>query len=655
MPGLISLLLLVLACIDGALITYLFSKHITLKARLSSGAVVGTILIVWPSFILALLIGLNKINVSIVALILIGICIASYKYARHLLDDLRATKFSATDLTIFSLWSAFFIWLFSRAVVIEPDGLHTAPANNYGDLAFHFSVITSFSDGANFPPQSPIYAGLRFTYPFLIDFLTAFFHVAGSGWPTAFFLTNIVLALALIALIEAMTLELTGNKIAARLAPLLFIFNGGFGFVYAIRDYLNSNASLWEFLTHLPRTYTMSDELHLRWGSVITTLLVPQRSLLFGLPIVAMVVTLWHRGVSGGWGLGDRDWKEEVKSTENLNSPTPIPQPPSPNSYLPSSFLAAGLLTGLLPLMHAHGFLALMMASVGLALIFWSWDWLWFFVPAGALAAPQALWLSGTGVKNSLFKLHLGWEANDLSAIYFWALNAGAFIALLIIALLIKKLAPNRLRLFYAPFVLWFIVPNVVLLAPWAWDNIKMLIYWYLISCALVALLLAKLFTNRMIVLRTAGAALLIVVIFSGTLDVARGLSSVEYTLLFGRPELEVAELIKQRTPPRAVILHAPIHNSVITLTGRQSFMGYPGHLWTHGIDYKEREEQVEKIYRSPQESERLLKQNQIDYVVVGPAEREKYFPGNEEQWIFASYPVVIDHEGYRVYQVRPL
>ncbi|HYE76285.1 MAG TPA: hypothetical protein VEF04_23270 [Blastocatellia bacterium] len=633
-------MLLVLACLDGALITYLFSKEISLKARLSSSAVIGTMLIAWPGFILALLIGLSRINVGIVAIILIGLFIANYKYAKNLIADLRTIKFNLLDLSIFGLWAAFFMWLFSRVVVIEPDGLHTAPANNYGDLPFHFSVITSFSDGANFPPQSPIYAGLRFTYPFLIDFLTAFFHVAGAAWPMAFFMTNIVLALALVALIEIMTFELTGNQLAARLAPLLFIFNGGFGFVYAIRDYLNSNVGLLEFLKHLPRTYTMSDDLHLRWGNVVTTLLVPQRSLLFGLPIVAMVITLWHRGVNGGWNEG------EVKSTENQNSPSPIPQSLSP-------FLAAGLLTGFLPLMHAHGFLALMMASVVLALIFWSWNWLWFFVPAGVLAAPQALWLSGTGVKSSLFKLHLGWEANDLSPIYFWALNAGAFIALLIIALLIKKLLPNRSRLFYAPFVLWFIVPNVVLLAPWAWDNIKMLIYWYLVSCAFVALLLAKLFANRIIVLRAVGAVALIVVIFSGALDVLRGLSSVEYTLLFGRPELEVAELIKQRTPQRAVILHAPIHNSVITLTGRQSFMGYPGHLWTHGIDYKEREEQVEMIYRSPQESDKLLKQNQIDYIVVGPAEREKYFPGNEEQWIFASYPVVIEHEGYRVYQIR--
>jgi uncharacterized membrane protein len=111
--------------------------------------------------------------------------------------------------------------------------------------------------------------------------------------------------------------------------------------------------------------------------------------------------------------------------------------------------------------------------------------------------------------------------------------------------------------------------------------------------------------------------------------------------------------LIRQRTPPRARILHAPIHNSLVTLTGRQPFMGYPGHLWTHGIEYQPREEQVGIIYRSPQEAESLLRQNGIDYVVVGPAERERYFNGGDEQGAFAKYPVIIDHAGYRVYQVR--
>jgi hypothetical protein len=626
MLGLLPVLLVVLAGACGALATYLAVERAPLRLRLCGGAVAGMALLAWSGFLLSLLAGLNWVSVSAVTALLLAALLALRPRARRLAEEWRAAKFRAADYITFGLWAAFFSWLFSRVVMIESDGLHTAPANNYGDLPFHFGVITSFAYGENIPPESPIYAGLRFTYPFLIDFLTAFFHRAGAPWALAFFLTNIVLALAFVGLIEAMTFELTGSRLAARLAPPLFIFNGGFGFVYALRDFLNSGDSLWHFLARLPRTYTMSDELHLRWGNVVTTLLVPQRSLLFGLPVAAMVVLLWWRALN----------EETTRETKRR------------------MLVAAGVLAGLLPLMHAHGFLSLMVAGGLLALIFFSWDWLWFFVPAGALAAPQAAWLSGTGVKGSLFKWHPGWEAQGVSPLWFWVINAGAFLALLAAALLIKKLTSGRLLRFYVAFVPLFLIPNFVLLAPWAWDNIKMLVYWYLVSCALVAHLLAWLFARRVWLVSVAAALLLVTLTLSGALDVGRGLSPVENTTLYGRAELEVAEMIRQRTPPRARILHAPIHNSLVTLTGRQPFMGYPGHLWTHGIDYQQREQQIGVIYGSPRQAESLIAQNAIDYVVVGPAERERFFGGGDEQAVFADYPVVVDHAGYRVYQVRP-
>jgi hypothetical protein len=54
-------------------------------------------------------------------------------------------------------------------------------------------------------------------------------------------------------------------------------------------------------------------------------------------------------------------------------------------------------------------------------------------------------------------------------------------------------LVPKRLLLFYLPFTLCFIIPNFLKMAPWIWDNIKVLYYWWLASAPLVALLLARL------------------------------------------------------------------------------------------------------------------------------------------------------------------
>jgi hypothetical protein len=190
-----------------------------------------------------------------------------------------------------------------------------------------------------------------------------------------------------------------------------------------------------------------------------------------------------------------------------------------------------------------------------------------------------------------------------------------------------------------------------VALAPWTWDNIKVLVYWSLASAPFVAAALAYLFTRRFIVVRGLAAALLVGLTFSGALDVRRALSPVENVEVFGQTELEVAALLREKTPPRALILHAPIHNSVVALSGRRSVMGYPGHLWTHGIDYAQRELDVKTIYQGGAQMTEPLSRLGVDYVIVGPGERAGL--GADEALFGNLYPVAIDHAGYRVYQVK--
>ncbi|MBS1789771.1 MAG: hypothetical protein JST85_18755 [Acidobacteria bacterium] len=644
----IIILLSLLAIATGAWLSCLVWETASLRFRFAVGALVGLALLAWIGFLSALAFGLNRFSILLTAVILAAGLAALVgkvpvrKFRAGLENDLLGT----VGLIYYLAWATLLVWLFSRVVMFYPDGLHTSPANNFGDLPFHFGVITSMAYGENLPPQSPIFAGLKFTYPYLIDFLTAFFIRCGADWRAAFFVENIALALALVLMIELMTLRITQNRIAGFLAPFIVLFNGGFGFINFFRqlsaffnDPAQAKFGLVHFLANLPNAYTMNVDLDwgankipLRWGNVFTTLLIPQRSMLFGLPLVALIILLWWMAL----GEQERGGKGSPR-----------------RRYL----FAAGVLAGLLPMLHAHGFFSIAIACVPMALLFFSIDWLAFFVPMGLLAAPQALYLSGTQVKNELFKVKLFWEAGDTNPALFWAANAGLFILLLAICLLANRLATLRQVKFYLPFLLWFIVPNVIKLAPWDWDNIKVLVYWALASSAFVALTLAVLLAHRFKAIRLVGAVLLVGLVLSGTIDVVRALSPVENVPLFGKAELEVAELIRQRTPPRAVILHAPIHNSVVALTGRQSVMGYPGHLWTHGIAYNQRENEVRMIYRGGAESARPLVALGIDYVVIGPAERYADSSGEmtvAENYFAESFPVVIDHAGYKVYQIKP-
>ncbi|HWQ34949.1 MAG TPA: hypothetical protein VNQ79_19045 [Blastocatellia bacterium] len=647
MGTLLVLLLTLLAVADGWLLTFLVLTRASFFARLCYGAVTGLLALAWLSLLVSLLTSLNGVAVAITTLVLVaaGVVLCKTIAPDRLREALRAAAPDRWSVIYYLAWSVLLGWLFSRVVSFSEDGMHTAPMNNYGDLPFHFSVITSFAFGENLPPQNPIFHGLPFTYPFLIDFLTAFFRRAGADWPLAFFIENFTLAIALVGSIELLTMKLTGSRLAARLAPVIFLFNGGFGFIWFLRDLGGSLSDITGFLTHLPRSYTMNPELHLRWGNIFTTLLIPQRSLLFGLPLAAMIAALWWQAVEERRGKTETEDQGKTETQQTRNE--------SPRRAL----LAAGALAGLMPMAHAHGFFSIILVSVPLALLFFSRDWLCFFIPAGALSLPQALWLRATPTRSSMFEWHPYWEAHDLwlsgqmSSLRFWLLNAGAFLALLTVALLARKIVTARVQRFYLPFLLCFILPNLVLLAPWAWDNIKVLLYWYLASVPLVAAVVAKLFSSKLITARIAAAALLITLTLSGAADVVRALSPIENVVLFSQAELDAAEAIRQQTPSHALMLNAPIHNSVVALTGRQTLMGYPGHLWTHGIDYKDRENDVLTIWRGGAEAEQLLQRYSVDYVIIGPVERNQF--GANEGFFAARYQAVVDVAGYRVYRIR--
>ena len=81
---------------------------------------------------------------------------------------------------------------------------------------------------------------------------------------------------------------------------------------------------------------------------------------------------------------------------------------------------------------------------------------------------------------------------------------------------------------------------------------------------------------------------------------------------------------------------------------GRRSFVGYPGHLWSHGIAYEERERDLQAFYRSVatgseperQRALRFLADSGIDYVVVGSRERGAYgvLPEHFAAWLETTY-----------------
>src|SRR5262249_39068221 len=163
----------------------------------------------------------------------------------------------------------------------------------------------------------------------------------------------------------------------------------------------------------------------------LTTLLVPERALLLGLPVAICVFTQWRLALQ----------EEEDSGEESVETPLAPASPlaPAPSATHPRRWtnetnqsrirrmMAAGVVAGLLPLVHAHTFLAVMAVASCLALLFRRWlSWVVFFATAIGVAAPELVWLARGSLKaNSFLGWHVGWESGTHDLFWFWFVNTG--------------------------------------------------------------------------------------------------------------------------------------------------------------------------------------------------------------------------------------
>ena len=629
-----SLLLTLLVTLSGTVATYLYDENASLGARLCAGAALGLAALGLIGFVVASFIGLSSAAVLFSTVICCSplALLIDPKILKRFQQDLGTIstgthqlarfEFRAVGYFLFYVIVAVIFWkVFSRAVIEDETGLSTGLLNNFGDLPFHLSVITSFVFGNNFPPEDPTYAGVRFTYPFLSDFISAVFVRCGADLRESMFIENYVLGLAFVGLIHRWALVMLRDRLAAIITPLIVLLNGGMGWTLLFEKAGSNEGGLFGVLMDLPPSFTVIPETTWRWGNAVSALLVPQRGFLMGLPLAVIAFTQW-------WIATDKRPQPTAETTKKSRAKQK-PEPPE-QTRLPLNtrrMIAAGVAAGLLPLVHAHSFVVVMAMAGCLALLQIRWrEWFAFFLVASVIAIPQLLWstMHSAVDASSFFAWEVGWDHGQENPVYFWFKNTGVFIPLLLAAVLLKDkgyIVPRRVLIFFLPFTLCFIIPNFVKMAPWIWDNIKVLYYWWLASSPLVALLLARLWRQRQI-RRVIAVVLFVCVTLSGALDVAGiAMRSIKYQV-FDADGLRFAELVKSQTAPRSLIIHAPVHNTPVFLTGRRSLMGYPGHIWTHGLQFVRREGEIKRIYLGAPDAEQLIKNYGIEYLVVGPQER---------------------------------
>jgi hypothetical protein len=390
----------------------------------------------------------------------------------------------------------------------------------------------------------------------------------------------------------------TGDRRVAMLVPWMVLLSGGLGFMMFGDDCGWNLSRAWHMLGHLPNNYTIRNDDY-RWANAINGLLMPQRSFLLGLPLLLWTVfLLWRQ--APGW--------------------------------------ASGLWGGALCLAHTYCFLMVVGSAAALTMLFPGRDWKRFWIVLAAVSLPGVLWLASAVHASRFFAFNPGWDHGFTDPLTFWLKNAGLFLPLLVWSW--RRADRTRLR-FYAPFGAWFVLANLFQMAPWLWDNIKILFPWFLLSAPWVA--------ERVVRLRLPWAVLCTVLLcLSGTMDVWRIVSHAGELRLFTGADVAYARAVSGivNGHPQSVVLHAPTLNSPLLLTGTLAVVGDPRHMKSHGIDAGNRAQQIADYYRG----EDTLPVP-IQYIAVTPQERRLYSIAPQR---FAHCITWMSTTEYAFYQIPP-
>jgi hypothetical protein len=498
----------------------------------------------------------------------------------------------------------FFKLLSSHMLLAKPDGWYSAGAT-WADLGWHLSMLSNFAErGLSAVREDPIFPGTKLSYPFLPDLLSAGLVRCGFSVQRSLIAPALLVILAFVIALYFFARRMAGT-FGAMATPFLLLFNGSIvGCYYLWRDSQIPH-SLGSTLFSPNVDYSHLREHNIEFSNLVSEYILPQRAAEFGLFLGILAVQfLWLY------------W----------------------DTRKPKYLVYASLVLSGMPYVHFHSFVALVIVAGFLFCIqfladpgYWSVirDWLSFAVSLIVLALPQVVWISPVHAGHFLH-VQWGWMRGNEPLWLFWLKNLSPHLLVFALAYWMAK---PKLKTFYLAFVGLFVVSNILVFQPNDWDNIKLFVWWFLLSCVLVGSFLDQLWQRH-----SWRGALIAVLLFA--LMTATGAASVYRELhlswlMFSREDLELADFVRAHTRKDALFLTSDKHNNpVACLGGRRILMGYRGWLWSHGIDYHPREQDIRAIYSGSERATDLLMRYGIDYVLI---EQDKVADFHENVGFFSA------------------
>ena len=613
----------------GFAVSFRLYRDRTVLFRLWMGSVFGSVMSMWAPVPFSFLWGFSlRAHAFAAAFGLLAAAPALVK--RNKTSKPSVSLADSEDRPLLWLLPPFLVlWVFLlMSHTLQPvDGSLYTGQCTYGDMQMHLGFITSLANQQTFPPFYSILPGTRISYPFLCDSISASLYLLGTSLRWAYMIPMLAAYVQFSLGFWYLARELCQRKRAPVLAFLLFFLNGGLGMIYFIRDY-----SLHDLFTGFYKTPTNLTEKGMRWVNVIADMLLPQRATLFGWAVLAAVLFLLYRAVFLD---EDRFW------------------------------LTAGVIGGLLPMIHTHSFFAL-----GLTAACWmAWSafrdrfsarwfsgWLRFGLTAVLLAAPQLMiWtFRSVGGNASFLRLNFDWvNGGQENWFWFWLKNVGPLFVVFPIAYIMS--GKERRAVFSGAWFI-FILCELVVFQPNVYDNNKLLYVAYMFICCLCADALLE-FSSRWkaSARRSFLAVMIILCCNAGVLTIGRevvsGVPRYGYEL-FSSDEVAASEYVLDHTQADSLFLTDDNHdNTVAVLTGRNIVCGSSSYLYFHGLDYTYQQRMAQMMLTDEAFFEEHRSEFGINYVYMGYYENT--LVGNIRTYLEAHYPEVFSSGSISIFDVR--
>jgi hypothetical protein len=541
-------------------------------------------------------------------------------------------QISRTASTVFLLsFGIFLFWYLNQLFYQDSAGNWMTPSLPiWGDWAAHFTFVSQFQERGFtwIRGDNPLFAGVPARYPFISHAITAVF--GSEPIRPVFWISAILVSLLPAALYRSFR-WIKLPRAESLLAVVIFLFFGGTQ--YLLDDTAFKNVEKFNDTAQWTNQFGAGQA----WTNFLVFEFIPQRAFLFG--IIGSVAALLL-------------------------------------ARLQKNFLVFTLIFGwlmFLPAVHAHSWIA-----VGILLLVHAIRSknknLWIWGISSALASSLVFYvfiLHGTMPEDYALKwdyFNPGWHSVMGLTFKYWWDNTGLLIPMVVFSswnLFIK----NQSKTANTPDLDWvksttiagtiiFILAFFIQFQPFFFDNMKLFTYVTLFWMPILSLQLIAFVRHS-----KNGIALALVLIgsfmTSGLHDVVHPLnwlpnSSAHPVTVFTSSEINIAEKFKAlRRSPEDRVLIIPKHNHWIPcLTGSKVLMGYPGWLWSWGINYNTREADLKSALHGDLGKLNTLRTDyDLQYAVFHQTDAQSNTPVNLE-FFRSQFTKVLEENDWTVFDL---